>query len=343
MPYLRSDPPSFMFLIHPRDVGDLHTAPGASVIYQHSATEDEFRDKMLTLPPTITGEVSFGFGPIRGETLVVFRMPEQIMFSGGRAEIEHAVRVACARGTRVIGLGALTAPATRGGLSLLPLLPGGVTLTTGNAYTAAVARSNVVAVSEATGLGRDATVAVVGCTGSVGVCASRLLDARGYRLTLIGRSVSRVRKELADLTERATVSATIADVARADIVLLLTGDPAARIPPALPRPGSVVLDLAHPVNIEPARYPDFAARGVQVLQGGLVRIPGYHCAQEMRLPDRGSALACLTETYLFAKAGITTHSVGPASVTTALMLEDVAADHGVAPWPLELHQLSVLG
>jgi fatty aldehyde-generating acyl-ACP reductase len=342
VPYLRSDPPAFMFLIHPRDVADLHSAPGATVISRHRATEDEFRDKMLTLPPTISGEVTFGFGPIRGETLVVFRLPHQIMFSGGRAEIEHAVRVACARGTRVIGLGALTAPATRGGQTLLPSIPRGVTLTTGNAYTAAVARSNVVAVSEAMALGRDATVAVVGCTGSVGVCATRLLDACGYRLTLIGRSVSRVRKELADLIDHTTVSGTITDVAGADIVLLLTGDPAARIPPALPRSGSVVLDLAHPVNIEPARYPDFARRGVQVLQGGLVDIPGYHCAQEMRLPDRRCALACLTETYLFAKAGITTHSVGQASVATALMLEEIAAEHGIGPWPLDLHQLSVL-
>ncbi|MEN3305724.1 MAG: fatty aldehyde-rating acyl-ACP reductase [Micromonosporaceae bacterium] len=340
MPYLRTEPPAFVFLIHPRDVADLYSAPGASMISAHSASEDEFRDKMLSMPPTFSGEVTFGFSPIRGETLVVFRMPEQIMFSGGRAQIEEALRVAVARGTRVVGLGALTAPATRGGLSLLPLLPRGLTLTTGNAYTAAVARSNVVEVSEAMGLGTDAIVAVVGCTGSVGVCAARLLDRHGYRLTLVGRSVTRVRKELPDLVERATVCGTIEDVRRADIVLLLTGDPAAHIPPGLPRPGAAVLDLAHPVNIKPSLYPDFAARGVRVMQGGLVRIPGYHCAQEMRLPDPRCALACLTETYLFAKAGITTHSVGQASVGTALMLEEVAAQHGVAPWPLDLPQLS---
>jgi predicted amino acid dehydrogenase len=340
MAFLRTDPPAFIFFIHPRDVADLYNAPGASLIREHSATEEEFRDKMLTMPPTVTGEVTFGFAPIRGETLVVFRMPEQIMYSDGRAQIEDAVRVALARGARVIGLGALTAPATRGGQTLLPLLPRGVTLTTGNAYTAAVARRNVDDVSHALGLGTDATVAVVGCTGSVGVCAARLLDRRGYRLTLVGRSVTRVRKELPDLLERATVSGSIDDVRDCDIVLLLTGDPAAHIPPTLPKSGSVVLDLAHPVNVQQSLYSRFAERGVQVLQGGLVRIPGYHCAQEMRLPDRRCALACLTETYLFAKAGITAHSVGQATVSTALMLEDVAAQFGVAPWPLNLRQLN---
>src|SRR5262249_50165556 len=138
------------------------------------------------------------------------------------------------------------------------------------------------------------------------------------------------------------VSGSIDDVRDSDIILLLTGDPAAHVPPALPKPGAVVLDLAHPVNIQPSLYPEFAARGVQVVQGGLVRIPGYHCMQEMRLPDRRCALACLTETYLFAKAGISDHSVGQASVSTALMLEDVAASFGVAPWPLNLRSLSTV-
>jgi predicted amino acid dehydrogenase len=334
MSFLRGDPPAFIFLIHPRDTRDLYSAPGATLIAQHSSSEDEFRDKMLTLPPTIAGEVTFGFDPIRGETLSVFKMPERIIFAEGREQIEEAVRVAAHRGASVIGLGALTAPATRGGLTLVPSLPKRVTLTTGNAFTAAVARRNVVEASEALGLGPDALVAVVGCTGSVGVAASRLLHLAGHRLVLIGRSLTRVHKELADLVPHATVSNSLADAANADILLLVTGDPTARVPVDLPKPGSVVLDLAHPVNIERADYPAFARRDVQVVQGGLLRVPGYHCTTEMHLPDRHSALACLTETYLFAKAGITEHSVGPAAVALALELEEIAKEYGITTRPL---------
>jgi fatty aldehyde-generating acyl-ACP reductase len=343
MPYLRSDPPAFVFLVHPRDTVDLHTAPGASLIAAHSADEAEFRDRMLMMPPTFSGEVTFGFHPIRGEVLAVFRMPEQIMLPSGRAQIEEAVRVAGTRGASVIGLGALTAPATRGGLALVPHLPRRVTLTTGNALTAAVARSNVVEASQAMGIGPDAVVAVVGCTGSVGVAASRLLDRAGFRLVLIGRSVTRVHKELADLVPRARVSGRVADAAEADILLLVTGDPTARIPADLPKPGAVVIDLAHPVNIEPAGYPAFARRDVQVVQGGLVRIPGYRCAVDMRLPDRYSALACLTETYLFARAGITEHSVGQAAVSTALELETIAARYGIVTRPLGVRTAVIAG
>lgn len=339
MTYLRSEPPAFVFLVHPRDVIDLHQSPGASFIAQHSTGEDEFRDKMLSMPPTICGEVTFGFSPIRGEVLGVFRMPRQLMTADGRSEIEEGVRVAASRGTRVVGLGALTAPATRGGLTLVPTLPRGMTLTTGNAYTAAIARSNVVSASEAVGLGTEAVVAVVGCTGSVGVATSRLLAVAGYRLILIGRSLTRVRTELADLAESAQLSGSVDDISAADVVLLVTGDSTARVTPAMPKPGAVVVDLAHPVNIQPADYPAFGARGVQVAQGGLARIPGYHCTMDLRLPDRRCALACLTETYLFARAGITTHSLGQATVSTALELEQIAADYGITPWPLNLRQL----
>lgn len=336
MPYLRNEAPAFVFLAHPRDVKDLYAVRGSSVIAEHSADEDEFRDKMLTLPPTITGDITFGFDPIRGELLIVLCLPERIMYSHGREEIDAAVGVVQSRGASVLGLGALTAPATRGGLTLVPKAPRGLTITTGNAYTAAVARHNVVEASQHAGLGDSAVVAVVGCTGSVGVAAARLLDRAGFRLVLIGRSRTRVHRELGDLVPRATVSGSVEDVAHADITLLLTGDPSARITPEMVKPGSMVLDLAHPVNIEREDYARFAERDVRVAQGGLVNIPGYHLTTNLRLPDRHSALACLAETYLFAKEGIREHSVGHASPDFAVELEAVAARHHVRPRPLDL-------
>ncbi|MGN9913957.1 hypothetical protein ACTMTJ_41145 [Phytohabitans sp. LJ34] len=336
MSYLRNQPPGFVFLAHPRDAQDLHHVRGSSVVAQHSATEEEFQEKMLSLPPTITGEVTFGFDVLRGEFLVVLCLPDTILYSQGREQIDQAVQVAQSRGARVIGLGALTAPATRGGLTLVPKLPRGMTVTTGNAYTAAVARRNVVEASEVLATGEGATVAVVGCTGSVGVAASRLLDREGFRLVLVGRSQTRVRKELADLVPRATVSGSIADVGQADIILLLTGDPSAYVTPDLVKPGAIVLDLAHPLNIQKEDYPRFEQRDVRVAQGGLVNIPGYHLTTDLRLPDRHSALACLAETYLFAKEGITEHSVGQASVDFAIEMEAVAARHGVRTRPLNL-------
>lgn len=336
MPYLRSTPPWFMFLVHPRDPADLHNVRGSSVVAKHSASEEEFRDRMLSMPPLVSGEVTFGPNPVRGEIVVVMCMPERMLYPKGRAGISEAVRIAGRRGARVVGLGALTAPATRGGQTLLSELPRGMTLTTGNAYTAAVATHNVVEAAEFLGLGDRAVIAVVGATGSVGVATSRLLARQGFPLILIGRTPIRVHKELADLTPTCAVGADVSAVANADIVMLVTGDPTARLTPDLPRPGSILIDLAHPMNIDRESYPRFLERDIRVVQGGFVSIPGYRSTTDLRLPDRDCVLACLAETYLFAKEGITRHSVGQASVEFALEMETIAARHDVRPRRLDL-------
>lgn len=336
LPYLTSQPPWFAFLIHPRDIQDLHQVGGSSLIAEHSASEEDFRDKMCSMPPTVVGGVTFGLGPARGELIGVMRMPGQILRPEGQRRILEAVRLAAARGAAVVGLGALTAPATRGGTTLLPELPRGVTLTTGNAFTAAVAFSNVTEAAQAIGLPSIATAAVVGCHGSVGTAASRLLASSEHGLILIGRTVARIERQLPDLMSRARVSNDLADLVHADIVLLLTSDPSALITPEVLRPGSVVIDLAHPVNIPPSCYGDFLARDIAVVQGGLVKIPQYHSTTDFHLPSRHAALACLAETYLFAREGIREHSVGPATTELAVHLTALAARQGISPWPLGL-------
>jgi fatty aldehyde-generating acyl-ACP reductase len=336
LPYLTNQPPWFVFLVHPRDVQDLYQVGGSSLIAEYSASEDEFRDKMCTMPPTVTGQVTFGLGAAHGEVIAVLRMPGQILRREGQQRIAEAVRIAADRGAAVVGLGALTAPATRGGTTLLPDLPKGLTLTTGNALTAAIACGNVAEAANAIGRSGNARVAVVGCHGSVGSAASRRLAALDTDLMLIGRTVARIERDLPDLVSRAWLSADLRDVGKADIVLLLTSDPSALLTPDAVRPGSVVIDLCHPVNIPVGDYGEYSARGVAVVQGGLVQIPRYHSTIDFRLPSRKAALACLAETYLFARAGITQHSVGPASADLAGELLRLAARYDIHPWPLGL-------
>jgi predicted amino acid dehydrogenase len=335
-PYLTNQRPWFAFLIHPRDVPDLHNVGGSALIAEHSADENEFVSKMCTMPPTILGQATFGLGGAQGDLIGVIRMPGQILRPEGQRLIAESVQLAAGRGAAVVGLGALTAPATRGGTTLLPGLPKGLTLTTGNALTAAIACSNVAEAAEAIGRPGSARVAVVGCHGSVGSAASRLLAASGTDLMLIGRTVARIERELPDLVSRAWVSANLRDIAKADIVVLLTSDSSALLTPDLVRPGSVVIDLAHPVNVPLDRYAEYSARDVAVVQGGLVQIPRYHSTVDFRLPSRRAALACLAETYLFAREGITEHSVGPASAELAGELLRIAARYDIRAWPLGL-------
>jgi fatty aldehyde-generating acyl-ACP reductase len=334
LPYLSAQPPAFVFLTHLRDDDDLHRIGASSFLRRYSDGEDDFRRKMCSLPPLVAGEISFGFGPVRGEVVVVMRKPDELLSpSGGRAVIE-GLEVALARGASVIGLGALVAPATAGGARLLRHLPDGVTLTNTNAYTAVVVQANVHEAAAALGLGRSAQVAVIGCTGSVGVPASRLLAADGFRLVLVGRTVERVRRHLGDLEDEAKVAAGLDSALGSDVVVLLTSDLSARLTPEHVSPGSIVIDFAQPANVVAVAVAEFERRGVAVVEGGIVRIPDYWCSVDLGLADPADTTACVAEAYLFAREGIQAHSVGRPTPELARRLERAALRQGIRPQPL---------
>jgi fatty aldehyde-generating acyl-ACP reductase len=339
MSFLSSRTPWFSFIVHARHITDLNTFRGASLVRRYSATEEEYVAKLCTHPPIVAGEVSLGAGGIRGEIVAVVRTPQLILSPEGGRQVAEAVRLAASRGSRVIGLGALTSPITRGGERLVGELPPGVTLTNGNAFTAMVVRDNVDEVGEALALARPIRVAVVGCTGSVGAVATRLLAERDYELILIGRSERRVRQQLPDLCGAARVSGDAADVRDADVIVLLTDARAAHLAPEMVRPGTVAIDIAHPAGIPHHERKSFLRVGCPVVEGGLVRIPRYACTQEFFLPDPRDTFACLAETYLFAREGLREHSVGTPSVKLAHRLERAARRHRVAPRPLSAAQL----
>ena len=334
LPYLSAQPPAFVFLTHLRDDDDLHRIGASSFLQRYSDGEDDFRRKMCSLPPLVAGEISFGFGPVRGEVVVVMRKPDQLLGPGGGRSVIEGLEVALARGASVIGLGALIAPATAGGARLVRHLPDGVTLTNTNAYTAVVVQANVHEAVAALGLGRGAQVALIGCTGSVGVPASRLLADDGFPLVLVGRTEERVRRHLGDLEGKARVTAGLDGALSSDVVVLLTSDPSARLTPEHVSPGTVVIDFAQPANVVPGAVAAFERQGVTVLEGGIVRVPDYWCSVDLGLADPSDTTACVAEAYLFAREGLQGHSVGRPTTELARRLERVALRHGVRPQPL---------
>lgn len=336
LPYLSNRPPAFAFLTHYRDARDFDRIGASSFLRRYSDGEASFRQKMCSFPPLVCGEITVGFGPLRGEVVVVMRMPEEVVGPGGLRAVAEGLSVVLRRGAPVVGLGALTAPATAGGRRLLRYLPRGVTLTNANAYTAAVVRRNVEEAASVRGLGTRAQVAVVGCTGSVGAAASRLLAGDGYDLVLVGRTEERVRRRLPELAGRARVAAGLASVAGCEVVVLLTADPSARLEPGHVSSGAVVIDVAQPGNVDPAAYGLFRDRGAVVVEGGLVDIPGYRCTVDMGMPGPAVTAACVAEAYLFAREGIREHSVGWPAPEFAERLERVALRRGIRPRPLDL-------
>ncbi len=337
--------PWFAFLVHLRKLEELDDWRTSALMKRHWANDEEWHQRVLAGPPFVISTLKFRASPVTGELIVIPRLPEDIVFGEGRKLIARAVQIAAERGARVVGLGGLTAPATRGGASLLPELADEVTLTTGNAFTAAVARQNV----------RDACrhlrrprplVAVLGATGSVGVAATRLLAEDDIELLLLGRSKQRLRRALPELDRRAEFATDLAELHRADIVLVLTSDPSARITPEHfnDARGQVVIDVAQPANVDVDTVAQLRAYKVEVVRGGWVHIPGATSshdahsviAAEDQGAPAGSGPACLAETCLFAVEGVRTHAVGAASTELARRMEASAVRRGVRVLPLAL-------
>lgn len=333
LPYLTNQAPSFAFLIHPRDDYDLYQMGGAQFILDNSEDNADFKRKICTMPPLVVGEIRFGFSQIWGELIAAAKMPRQLISKSGPSYVRETFEVALSRGTKVVGLGALTSPMTRGGQKLQGIGPAGTRITNGNGYTAHVTSENVKQASEHLAMGDSAVVAIVGCTGSVGRPTAQLLDDLGFRLVLIGRNEKRVYDRIGELAKRHTVSSSLESLKNVDIVVLLTTESV--VLPSSIKPSSIVIDCCQPAAIEKEQCENLANVGVKVVAGGLVSIPNYRCSYDLRMPSEEYAFACLAETFLFAAEGIPEDSVGTPSLEFAQYMGRVGERHGVKVRSLE--------
>jgi fatty aldehyde-generating acyl-ACP reductase len=322
--------PTFAFIVHPRDEDDMFRARCLSLLRTLSTDDSDFIMRVCSCPPTVVGDVLFGFSPFWGQLISIACLPKDVPSPKGRDEIVRAAEIMVGRGTKVIGLGALTSPATAGGAWLADQLPAGVTVTNGNAYTAAVLRQNVAAVTSMLSLDRRPRVAILGCTGSVGTTLSRLLASCEVDLILVGQTATKVRNLLGNDAPGALFSECLADIVMADIVVVLTNNPLARLTPNLIRKGAIVIDAAEPPNIPEGTVREWPSH-IRILRGGRVRIPGYQSTYDLGLDDPSETFACLAETYLFVREGIHENSVGTPSPDLAERLERAAGRHGIRP------------
>src|SRR5271170_4930615 len=107
--------PAFAFIVHPRDEHDFFRARCLTLLRDLSTDDEEFVCRACKCPPTVVGEILFGFSPFRGALVSIGCLPKQVVTARGRAEITHAAQMMVEQGVSVIGLGALTSSATDGG------------------------------------------------------------------------------------------------------------------------------------------------------------------------------------------------------------------------------------
>ncbi len=298
----------FAFLVHPRTdlAADLATVNPLLGALPSPLLESALR--RLPLRPWVQATVSAADAPgtTLGEVIVLPLSPRQLLGEDRafvKRRIDEGIDFAVSRGADLIGLGALTAPATAGGARLRRRTDVGIT--NGNAFTAAVTARAAVAL--ASGLGRSPVIALVGATGSVGAAVTRVLaDADvAAELLLIARSRTTLDALAKDLGPRVTTSLDVRDCRRADIVVLMTSATDSVLGPEHLKQGAIVLDDTQPRNTTPGLARD--RPDVTLLDGGLVLTPGLTRRGRSIGIDAGSSFACLAETALLALDGHREH------------------------------------
>lgn len=189
-----TDTTPFAFLVHPRrQIGqDLARVWGPLARVPERCYDTAL--KRLPLPATTIARVTVDGhdGPL-GEIVLVPYAAGHLLADPARGAVgvARAVDHAVHRGARLVGLGALTAPVTAGGLALRHRTDVGVT--NGNAFTAAVVDRQVRDVLDGLVGPVGGRVAVVGATGSVGSAVVRSLarDRAAEQLLLVARGAGR--------------------------------------------------------------------------------------------------------------------------------------------------------
>ena len=233
-------------------------------------------------------------------------------------------------GARMLGLGAFTSVVGDSGKTIADRLE--MPVTTGDSYTVVVAVEAITEAARVMGMAMvDATVAVVGATGSIGQTCSQMLAKEAGKLILVGRR----ELALADLKARCdgqraqvTTSVDMNPIYDADLILTVTSAVHTVIEPKHLKPGAVVCDVARPRDV--SRKVAEVRDDVLVIEGGMIDVPGpvdFHF--DFGFPP-GKAYACMVETMALALEGrYEDYTVGKhISVERALEIQQIASRHG---------------
>lgn len=230
----------------------------------------------------------------------MMQLPERTVYN----KIIQTGRMAEKLGAQILGLGAFTSVVGDAGKTIANALD--IPVTTGDSYTVMLA---VQAIREAAKVMdikmEDATVAVVGATGSIGRVCAELIAAECARTYLIARD----EKKLAELRTKLQVSArselcisTKMDVLKeAQLILTVTSAIHDLIYPEHLQAGSVVCDVARPRDV--SAMVAAVRDDILVIDGGMVDVPGpvdFHF--NFGFPE-GKAYACMAETIALALEG----------------------------------------
>ena len=322
----------FAFLIHPRVNCRTDFAPYFAPLGLVPSRGYELLFKTIGVKPLNFGTVRAMDRPheeMGWLTLVPYsgRQMLELPISKVQKKIAQACDAAQEWGAEIIGLGAFTAPMTRGGKRLTDRSAG---ITNGNAFTAAKTWEALRQLLHDIPAG--GTVALVGATGSVGSCLAKLLvkhrpDSNVLLVARRIRPLEQLKEELSDISPNTAITVTnsMEYLKTSDAICLMTSATENLLKPDYLKHGAVILDDTQPRNTDPSlleQRPD-----IRIYDGGIVALPGFSFPATIGLPI-GLGYACLAETMLLALDGHDGHfCIGNPTIEQVEHLQNLAHTH----------------
>jgi predicted amino acid dehydrogenase len=288
----------FAFIVHPRDLNDAKRKYPFARYLPKGIIELWSRYQWPTVASVIEGLSTRSGRKVNG-WVVICPMTTRLMLKNravARRRVFQTVRLAEKLGARIVGLGAFTSIVTDDGNYFRGKVKAGIT--TGNAYSAAVAIENLERLLFLTG--RDiakSNVAVVGGAGSVGSACSRILVKKTKELIIVDKN-KKALDRLADFISvngRVKARTDIASIKEADGVIAVTNAPGAIVRASHLKRGAVVVDAAQPKNV--SRHIPRQRDDVIVVESAIVKTKGINFNFDFGLNDE-EALGCLAEVLL---------------------------------------------
>ncbi len=281
----------------------------------------------------ITGLINHKQEVVEGHVLGIVMSPEQMTENRDQAlkKIIQATKKAKKLGIGIMGLGAMTASFSKGGLDILEEVTE-VGITTGRAYTTKTVTDYVKDVIERFSLPKEKViVGVVGGAGSIGSSCAKVLHRWGIQhivLIDMARKAETLHAHAKEMDKiRVDVSHDVNDIKHCDIIITATSAPEALITKDLVHPGMVIINDAQPTDIDIAVIKE--REDVLVIEGGVVHTKDVHSNFRMGPRGKDENYCCLAEVLVLGHHGhFENYAIGNLDLTLVEHIEEKAKPLG---------------
>ena len=323
----------FAFVLHPLSLEDMQMVSPMVRYVPDFLLEYILKQKKPFTVSHITGVKSphaeaegwFVGCPLTAKQMV--ELPEEFVID----RIVETGKIAEELGAKILGLGAFSSIVGDAGVTIAERL--NIAVTSGNSYTVATALEGTREAARLMGKDlRDAEVAIVGASGSIGSACARILSREVRHINLIARRIAPLEELAQELNGHGAATFSVSSdvkscLHKADVVIAVTSAVDFIIDPADLKSGAVVCDVARPRNV--SRNVSAQRNDVLVIEGGVIHVPGnvdFHF--NFGFPPQ-TCFACMAETMILAEGRYENFTLGrnlvPSQIDT---ISGLAKKHG---------------